>query len=57
MTKLPLEPLPAVHIHHLIQARLGVDVIPEPLTQQVAEKAEGNRFLLRRSSTTSVSGV
>ena len=42
VTKLPLEPLPAVHIRRLIQARLGVDVIPEPLTQQVAEKAEGN---------------
>jgi hypothetical protein len=42
VTKLPLEPLPAVHIRRLIQAQLGVDVIPEPLTQQVAEKAEGN---------------
>ena len=29
-------------IRRLIQARLGVDVLPEALARQVAEKAEGN---------------
>jgi AAA ATPase domain len=42
VTKLPLRSLPAVHIRRIIQSRLGVDVLPEPLIQQVAEKAEGN---------------
>jgi AAA ATPase domain len=42
VTKLPLRPLPAVHIRRIIQSWLGVDVLPEPLIQQVAEKAEGN---------------
>lgn len=40
--KLPLEPLPAAHIRRLVQARLGVDALPEALARQVAEKAEGN---------------
>jgi class 3 adenylate cyclase len=42
ITKLGLEPLPVGHIRRLIQARLGVDVLPEALARQVAEKAEGN---------------
>ena len=42
VSKLQLEPLPAGHIRHLVQARLGIDVVPEPLAQQVMEKAEGN---------------
>jgi hypothetical protein len=42
VTKLDLEPLPVGHIRRLIQARLGVDVPPEALARQVAEKAEGN---------------
>jgi hypothetical protein len=41
-TKLDLEPLPVGDIRRLIQARLGVDVLPEALARQVAEKAEGN---------------
>jgi predicted ATPase len=42
VTKLSLEPLPVGHVRRLIQARLGVDVLPEALARQVAEKAEGN---------------
>jgi tetratricopeptide (TPR) repeat protein len=42
VTKLPLGPLPAGDIRRLIRARLGIDTLPEPLTSQVAEKAEGN---------------
>ena len=42
VTKLPLEPLPIGDIRRLIRARLGVEVLPEPLAWQVAEKAEGN---------------
>jgi class 3 adenylate cyclase len=42
VTKLPLEPLPIGDIRHLIQARLGVDALPEALARQVTEKAEGN---------------
>ena len=42
VTKLPLEPLPVGDIRHLIQARLGVDALPEALARQVTEKAEGN---------------
>ena len=42
VAKLRLEPLPAGDIRHLIQARLGVEVLPEALTRLVTEKAEGN---------------
>jgi hypothetical protein len=42
VTKLVLEPLPAGHIRRLVQGRLGVDVVPEALVQQVTQKAEGN---------------
>jgi hypothetical protein len=42
VTKLPLEPLPVGDMRRLVQARLGVDVVPEPLAQQVTQKAEGN---------------
>ena len=42
VTKLPLEPLPVGDIRRLVQARLGVEVLPETLVRQVAEKAEGN---------------
>jgi class 3 adenylate cyclase/tetratricopeptide (TPR) repeat protein len=42
VTQLVLEPLPIGHIRRLVQARLGVDVLPEALAQQVADKAEGN---------------
>ena len=42
VTKLPLEPLPAGDIRHLVQARLGVEALPEALARQVTEKAEGN---------------
>ena len=42
VTKLHLEPLPVGDIRRLVQARLGVEVLPETLVRQVAEKAEGN---------------
>ena len=42
VTALRLEPLPAGDIRHLIQARLGVEALPEALVHQVLEKAEGN---------------
>ena len=42
VTKLPLEPLPTGDIRHLVQARLGVEALPEALARQVTEKAEGN---------------
>src|SRR6202040_2043155 len=41
-TQLHLEPLPVGDIRRLVQARLGVEVLPEALARQVAEKAEGN---------------
>jgi class 3 adenylate cyclase len=40
--QLHLEPLPVGEIRRLVQARLGVEVLPEALARQVAEKAEGN---------------
>ena len=40
--KLRLEPLPASDIRRLVQARLGVEVVPEALARLVTEKAEGN---------------
>jgi class 3 adenylate cyclase/tetratricopeptide (TPR) repeat protein len=42
VTKLHLEPLPFGDIRRLVQARLGVEVLPGPLVRQVVEKAEGN---------------
>ena len=42
VTQLHLEPLPVGDIRRLVQARLGVEVLPEALARQVAEKAEGN---------------
>lgn len=42
VTKLHLEPLPAGDICHLVQARLGVEALPDALARQVTEKAEGN---------------
>ena len=42
VTTLRLEPLPAGDIRRLVQARLGVEALPEPLARQVTEKAEGN---------------
>ena len=42
VTKLLLEPLPAGDIRRLVEARLGVEALPEALARQVAEKAEGN---------------
>ena len=40
--KLRLEPLRIDDIRRIVTARLGVEVLPEPLVSQVAEKAEGN---------------
>ena len=56
VTKLLLEPLSLGDIRHLIQARLGVETLPDELARQVADKAEGNplfaeeivSFLLQR---------
>ncbi len=42
VNNLSLEPLPTGDIRHLLQARLGVQVLPETLARQVTEKAEGN---------------
>ena len=42
VTKLHLEPLPTGDIRRLVQARLGVEVLPETFARQVTEKAEGN---------------
>ena len=49
--KLGLEPLPVGDIRRLIQARLGVDVLPEALARQVAEKAEGNPLFVEEIVT------
>ena len=64
VTKLPLEPLPAGDIRHLVQARLGVEALPEALARQVTEKAEGNplfaeeivSFLTERGMLRTVAG-
>ena len=40
--KLGLDPLPTGDMHRLVQARLGVEVVPEALVRRVTEKAEGN---------------
>jgi class 3 adenylate cyclase len=42
LSTLRLEPLPAGDIKRLIQRRLGVDALPEALTRQITEKADGN---------------
>ena len=42
VTKERLEPLPVGDVRRLVQARFGVDVLPEALARQVVEKAEGN---------------
>jgi class 3 adenylate cyclase len=42
VTQLNLERLPVGDIRRLVQARLGVEVLPEALARPVAEKAEGN---------------
>jgi class 3 adenylate cyclase len=42
VTKLRLEPLPMGDIRRLVQARLGVELLPEALARQITEKAEGN---------------
>ena len=39
---LRLEPLPASDVKRIIEARLGVDALPEALARLVTEKAEGN---------------
>jgi class 3 adenylate cyclase len=41
-TTLRLPPLPAGDIRRLAEARLGVEALPETLTQQLAARAEGN---------------
>ena len=64
VTNLPLEPLPTGDIRHLVQARLGVDALPEALARQVTEKAEGNplfaeeivSFLIERGVLRSTAG-
>jgi class 3 adenylate cyclase/tetratricopeptide (TPR) repeat protein len=42
ITELRLEPLPKGDIHRLVQTRLQVDILPETLLRQVADKADGN---------------
>ncbi len=41
-TKIRLEPLPVDDICRMVQARLGVDILPEALAMQLAQKADGN---------------
>ena len=64
VTNLPLEPLPTGDVRRLVQARLGVDALPEALARQVTEKAEGNplfaeeivSFLIERGVLRSTAG-
>ena len=64
VTKLPLGPLPAGDIRHLVQARLAVNVLPKALARQLSEKVEGNplfaeeivSFLTERGIIRTVSG-
>jgi class 3 adenylate cyclase len=42
VTKLLLEPLAVGDIRHLLQARLGIETLPDALARQVTDKAEGN---------------
>jgi class 3 adenylate cyclase/tetratricopeptide (TPR) repeat protein len=42
VTALRLDPLSAGDIQRLVQTRLGVEAIPEPLARIVTEKADGN---------------
>jgi predicted ATPase len=42
VTKLRLEPLAAGDIKQLVQARLGVELLPETFARLITEKAEGN---------------
>ena len=42
VTKLHLEPLAAGDIKHLVQARLGVALLPDGFARLITEKAEGN---------------
>ena len=62
--KLPLEPLPAGEIRHLIKQRLTIAVLPEGLAQQVIDRAEGNplfaeeiaSYLIERGDVRTVAG-
>jgi class 3 adenylate cyclase len=64
ITELPLGPLSAGDIRHLVQARLAVEALPEVLARQLSEKAEGNplfaeemvSFLTERSIIRTASG-
>ena len=42
VSKLHLEPLAAGDIKHLVQARLGVELLPDTFALLITEKAEGN---------------
>ena len=42
VTALRLDPLSAGDIQRLVQTRLGVDVVPQPLARIVTDKADGN---------------
>ncbi len=42
VSKLHLEPLAAGDIKHLVQARLGVELLPDAFALLITEKAEGN---------------
>jgi class 3 adenylate cyclase len=62
---LRLEPLPAGDVKRIIQARLGVDALPDTLAHLVMEKAEGNalfteeivNFLVERGALRAVGGT
>ena len=65
VTNLPLEPLRAGDIRHLIQERLSVAELPEGLAQQVIGRAEGNplfaeeivSYLVERGDVRTASGA
>ena len=46
VTRLLLDPLAVGDIRHLVQARLGIQALPDALARQVAEKAEGNPLFI-----------
>jgi class 3 adenylate cyclase len=64
VTNLHLEPLPAGNVRHLVQAKLGVEALPEVLARNILEKVEGNplfaeeiiTFLIERGILRAVAG-
>jgi hypothetical protein len=42
VTRMLIDPLAVGDIRHLLQARLGIEALPDALTRQVTDRAEGN---------------